>query len=413
VSGEALQPTTETVVARLNRLSALATAVCTTVVLVAMTYLSQSHVNEVSDLPEYALAGILFLEGRGAELYDVRQISAAREQMFPEVRHREFGFLGPPPSLPIMAPLALCPWPILTVLWILILSASAVGSYVICLRLFGSFGFIGNLFWWSGLMLSGPLFEALHIGQMSPLFLFALTAWAKAMRSGMVVPAAFALAFFVLKPHLAVPLGLFLLGAGRYRAVTVTCAIVAALGLIALAVDGPSVYVAYAKLMSELGSNTAPIQPELCATVLGQLMRMPGMDNTQAELVARLVAVFAWIGCFLWGRVMKQSPGWLDAGLIVVVPLTLVTSLHSHFYDVLLLLPSLMACFRTKWAGSSPLVLRVAIVIGLALFTIPIYALIHYQYLLKGGVINPYFLALFAYAIWVAAAAWKFREDFR
>src|SRR5262249_54427912 len=160
-------------------------------------------------VPEYLLAARLFVAGQGAQLYKPEQLRAIRKQMFPEMRERGFGVLNPPPALPILAPLAPLPLSVMKVVWPCLLAASAIGRYFACLKVYGSFGYVGNLSWWMGLVLCGPLAESLRIGQMAPLFLLALVIWAWALKQGKTLPAAVALAFFVLKPQLAIPLGLF------------------------------------------------------------------------------------------------------------------------------------------------------------------------------------------------------------
>jgi hypothetical protein len=76
------------------------------------------------------------------------------------------------------------------------------------------------------------------------------------------------------------------------------------------------------------------------------------------------------------------------------MPLGLISALHSHLYDLLLLTPIVVLL-----AKNFAKIQRVRSLAYLAClsgipFLVPIYASIHYDYLLKGAKINPLFLSL-------------------
>jgi hypothetical protein len=81
------------------------------------------------------------------------------------------------------------------------------------------------------------------------------------------------------------------------------------------------------------------------------------------------------------------------------MPLGLVTSLHCHDYDLLLLVPSAVALLKSSAARKLPAWTKLAGIAALPLFLQPVYTYIHYDGLLKGMRINPLFIVLLIFAV--------------
>jgi hypothetical protein len=121
---------------------------------------------------------------------------------------------------------------------------------------------------------------------------------------------------------------------------------------------------------------------------------------TAAACLAALVVIF------LQGRRWGRGTHWLAIGLLVAMPLGLLTSLHCHDYDLVLMIPSLVAYLKSGSTAMTPRWLLVPTVVLVPAFLLPFYADIHYGYLLKGGLINPLFVGLVLYsAVGIQAAA--------
>ncbi|HEY9793503.1 MAG TPA: hypothetical protein V6D22_24095, partial [Candidatus Obscuribacterales bacterium] len=94
------------------------------------------------------------------------------------------------------------------------------------------------------------------------------------------------------------------------------------------------------------------------------------------------------------------------------LPLGLLTSLHCHDYDLLLLLPGMASLTRTVFWRKLSDWTKGAFMIGIAAFVLPFYNDIHYGFLLHGGTINPHFLLLLGFSFAMIISAWNTPHDF-
>jgi hypothetical protein len=87
--------------------------------------------------------------------------------------------------------------------------------------------------------------------------------------------------------------------------------------------------------------------------------------------------------------------------------------MHCHDYDLLLLIPSLVAMTQLKSLPLGRYMPWIAAVAA-ATFLQPFYADIHYGYLLKANPqLNPHFFALLVFALYTAWLAWNPRSGER
>jgi hypothetical protein len=75
-----------------------------------------------------------------------------------------------------------------------------------------------------------------------------------------------------------------------------------------------------------------------------------------------------------------------------------VTSIYCHNYDLLLLVPVVAALISLGFFVRAPLAARVIVFICGFIFLMPVYGRIHYYYLLRGGVWNPFVFALLLFS---------------
>ena len=159
----------------------------------------------------------------------------------------------------------------------------------------------------------------------------------------------------------------------------------------------------YSMILSPLSAKF--MQAEIGPNFRGQLLRL-FPDSAQAVMVVSLVILLsAALLIFLATRRWRNANNWLEMGTLLSMPLGLLTSLHCHDYDLILLTPSIVVLckYRQKFETFKWLLVPCALV-G-ASFVLPIYLEIHYAYLLRGAVFNPYFFGLLIFAISVFVLA--------
>jgi hypothetical protein len=143
------------------------------------------------------------------------------------------------------------------------------------------------------------------------------------------------------------------------------------------------------------------MQPELTPTLRGQLLRLELLPSMQAiphmgTLITVTTVLFYAAACgfsFWLARRSRKLDKALELGVLATIPLTVVTSFHCHSYDLLLLVPTILMLFTDRPVTTSPF-LKLAIMAVGAIFVVPFCIYLHYDYLLKGGIANPWFAAL-------------------
>jgi hypothetical protein len=351
-----------------------------------------------SDLPEYYAAVKLIEQGKGQLIYVWDELGKVEHSLFPAMGERIVGLFVPPPAVPLLMPLRWLPADHSFLIWTAVLSFALVLS--LCVLKYGfQMSSVETLMIWSVLSISGPAYEAIRIGQVAPLLLLAFSLTCVLMELGMSGIAALPLTVLFLKPQELLPFVVYLFGCAKYRTIMVLilmAVVMAAASVLLIGVDG---YVNYANLMSFSMQNTQGMQPELSPTVRGQLLRLMPQSHGPITAVSTTVLALSLVLIFFLGRKFKNRRGWLWAGLIGAMPLGLVTSLHCHDYDLILLVPTAIALLKTSTARKLPTWLKLAAIVSLPLFLLPLYTYIHYGGLLNGMRINPLFFVLLIFSV--------------
>jgi hypothetical protein len=394
----------------LKALLGVMAALLSTVVTAPLLFMSYAAFAKINDLPQYYAAAYLVLSGKGAGVYNIAELFAAETHCFAELEKPVALFL-PPPAVPLLIPLAWLPSEYAPLIWtILLVLAVSLSVYLIkrwlCLQPAAA-GWLWSLTW-----LSGPAYEAVRIGQVAPLLLVAQVGGIMLAEADRVVPAGLCFAAFALKPQQIAPLLIYLAGAGRFRILGVVAAAVAVLCALSFFEVGQDGYARYLNMIAD-PAFLVNMQPELNPTIRGQLLRFHDVGNATATGVAAIFMLAAFLYCFLLGRRMGDVKDWLKPAVIAAVPIGLVTSLHMHDYDLVLLLPALAAFVKSRTGRRLPPWAYLIWACAFALFILPFYEPLHYEYLKGGGLINPLFLLLAAWALFVAQLTWRNRHDFQ
>ncbi len=368
---------------------------------------SQEFFDKISDLPEYFVVAKMFTGGQGADVYKVDRVQANRHLYFPSHQERELGILSPPMALPIMAPLAFVPLPILQSTWLLASISAVLASTALLLKAFSPEKFLAHRLIIS-VALFGPVAEALRIGQITPFLLLSLCLCVYYLLKKNDLLAGLFLCAFVIKPQYMLGFGAFMIGARMFKPILASALVFAALTVISLSVLGIVGYEQYIQLLSQMGSPHAVALtiPQITPTIRGQMFLL-GLAPAVISVISCLGVALAIIFSACLGvrslRLQSRREQTL-VGIIGVIPLSLLSAPLCHTYDLTLLIPSVMALIFSTPIKQSP-VLRSFVIGSLAIFATPILQIIHY-----GGyslIVNPFFVCLAVFSVLSAIVAWK------
>jgi hypothetical protein len=386
-------------------IAAILAAALAPIVPAVLIFQSRLYFGQINDLPEYYASARMMLSGQGAGIYDLALLAAAQHELFPEMGQRVVGLYVPPFSAPLLVPVGLLPAGAAYAVWTSVLVSALVLSVFFLRAAFG-LSVVQTLWLFAVLSLSGPAFESVRIGQLAPLLLLALSGALLALKGDRPLLAGFLLGVLLLKPQQLAPMVAYLLGCRRYRPLIGLVASGIVLVVLSLPLLGPAGYDNYWRLVSGSVEHTFSMQPELNPTARGQLLRIFPEAKGAVTLLAGALSICSLAGIAALGARLRQASWWLEAGLIAAVPLGLVTSLHCHDYDLLLLVPTVAALARSALRLNLPRWLPPAGMLVLAPYLLPFYTIVHNDYLLKaGGILNPMFVSLLATAVTLLAIA--------
>jgi hypothetical protein len=199
----------------------------------------------------------------------------------------------------------------------------------------------------------------------------------------------------------------YLLGAGQIKLVSRVLIMVMGLCILSLAIVGPVAYEQYWMIMTAPSKWSIWMQPELNPTVRGQMLRLFPDSHGLVTGLSLLVSVLTLVAIWYCGRKLARKSDWLNLGIATCMPIGLLTCLHCHDYDLLLLLPAVIASIKTGMAKDWTKWTQGVALVALAPYLLPTYIFIHYDYLLQQGLINPHFCILLIFAMLMFGAAFR------
>jgi len=397
---------------RLNLIVAVSAALLSTSVFLFLLVSSWNFFDQVSDLPQYVITGKMLDAGQGADIYSGSAVGSVRHELFPTIPPRSLVMLSPPPAALLFMPLGLLPASLTKLLWQPFLLLLAVAGILLLKK---TYKLTPNetLWLWAICAFFGPFFEGLKIGQLNSAFLFFLCSSMYLFRSGRDLSAGAVLALFILKPQELITFGFYLLGAGRYRAIGMAVAVVTVLCLIALALIGTTGYESFWQLLQNPEIQKHVMQPELTATVRGQMTRLGLAPNIVSSVSLVCLAAAVAIS-FLWGRLQARSPNWLEAGIVVALPLGLLTAFLVHYYDLVMLIPVGIALIKSPISSRFPPAMVLLSMLALVVVMMPVSTMIHYDLLVSGAwKLNPFMILLTAASVTVTYYCFRYRKDWQ
>ena len=363
---------------------------------------SQGSFGRVSDFPEYYAAARMLVSGAGDQIYKLDDLFGMQHHFFPDMGARGIGFYIPPFSAILLLPLACFP------------AFASYGFYMLfsCLALIAGAIVLGKHFrlektgiiWLiTAIFVTAPAFESLKIAQLAPYLFAALSFFLFWSGRKKDIAAGASLALLLLKPQELLPLVVYLAFARRFKILFVLFAFFIVLVLISLCLFGVTGYCQYFALLKDSAANTQFMQPELSATLRGQLLRFNFPGSSPANLLSSsFLAATLSLTAFVGWRCGSKSY-WQEGLLRLALPLGFVSALHCHDYDLLLLAPFALSLFLSEDGGRLISISRALVLLLLFLLLLPVYVPIHYEWLLREHqIVNPIFVLFFLSSLFSA-----------
>jgi hypothetical protein len=411
----------EQLVSAFNRKQQFALGLVMLLVLAMPTFvlIPGDAVFELTDFPNYYAASNLIWSGHGADIYKHDLVIAREDQLFPRVpKGRDLPVLVPPFSLPLLLPLNIVPPEPARIIWALGQMLAVVVSLMLCATHF-AIPERKLLFLTIAIALCGPFWESMRCAQVAPFLLLSLCLTFTYLQRNKQIDAGIACGVFLFKPHECFHFVLSQLAAFKWRYVLVLGLVFLVAALISLAAVGVDGWSAWEHLMSGLLADPQGTGPQLNPTIRGQLLRVGMGMAPQVILIASATfwLIFSAASLFL-GFKFKSNEKFLDISLVLTIPFSLLTSLHSHNYDLMLLLPAVLALSRigsaTLQSSRSRLIFKIFIAALILPLMLPFYIIIHYGFLVHGFVPNPFFFSLVLFlmtGVIMVARMIQFKEE--
>ncbi len=364
--------------------------------LCTLIYLSIPAFGGISDLPEYYSPAKLVIEGKGADGYTIKGLEEAQHRLYPSMGQRIVPLFVPPQGLALLTPIALFPPEVMRYLWKALL-VGCLGAALFLLKKTFNLGYKQTCYLVAAVTLSDAAYNSLRIDQLAPILLLSYIGAIYCLEKKQDIGAGLWLALFVLKPQQFLPFLAYLAGAKKFKTLIVCGAAFAILSIIAYVQMGTTGITNYMALVSA-PSSLPLMQPELNPTIRGQLLRLfPDAAPTIFTLTSAMYLATIGLGLFV-GWKFRNKENALMLGVLGFIPLALVASMHCHTYDLLLMVPTIILIFNDSlipfgqgW--------KLAVMLGTIVFVLPLSIEIQHNYLLKGGLLNPWFFLLLPLSI--------------
>jgi hypothetical protein len=297
----------------------------------------------------------------------------------------------PPPGLILFAPIALIGLPWAFYLWKIISVLCLIGSVFVLTRTF-KLGYKQVCYLVAGLALSHATFEILRLDQIVSMLLLALSLVLYFLQKKQDTKAGLALILFVVKPQLILPFLVYLVGLRRWSPLAIFVGASGVLTVLSYLLVGEKGFRNYLVLL-KAPESVLFMQPELMPTVRGQLLRL--CPSLSQEILYISIAIFLAVIFCSWfcGADNRKNDKSILWAFLVTIPLSLITSLHCHSYDLILLVPTVIIIFTDAVLVFKER-FKLLVVIGSLPFLIPLAIFIHYFYLLQHGPVNVWFIEL-------------------
>ena len=352
----------------------------------------------VSDFFAYYTQATMLVRNPGCDIYSEQPMMAVAAQLFPELRTHGWYLVGEPPvSLTFLIPVFLLPaaysllmYKIFLVLCISLSVALLVQIFELNERQFQASSI--------AIALSGPLWEATRVTKPGIIVLLAFTLCLLALKSKKPIAAAVCFLPWTFKPQLMVLFIGEMLAARNWKFIISLIAATAALLLVTFPLFGVVNYKEWLEVIRYGTAHPEMNTPFLHPTIRGQMMRFTSTPESIIKVLATLAFVAAQLAGLFLGFRARNKPNQLLI-CVLAMPLSVVCSPYCHNYDLVILIPSIIAFFTLPGLKTLPQATRVCIYVVVSLcllvFEMPIYNRIFYDFIQHPILtVSPLFCAL-------------------
>jgi hypothetical protein len=364
-----------------------------------------------TDFFSYYTQAKLIIEQPCQDIYDPDKLIRRARELYPPLNSHGPYYVGEPPlSLTLLLPAGFLPKDFALIVCKGILVILTGISMALLAVIFEQ---TERQFIWSTVAVaaSGPFWEATRVTKPGLVVLFGLTLCLWYLRNNKQLKGALCMLPWTFRPQLLLMFFAGLFGARQLRflawvAVTSVCLFVLTLPLFGL--DNYKSWQKYLSYMSWHHDITAPF---LHPTIRGQLMRFTEVPANVVSLVWPFTFGASLLLAVYLGDRFKRSARWLQL-CTACMPLGVVAGPYCHNYDLVLLIPSVVAFFKLPVMAALTKRFRITCfsLVGLSLlcFEMPIYSLIHYTYLQRNiWIISPLFISLLLLSVIFVYVAWR------
>lgn len=302
------------------------------------------------DFDVFYLAGHLTLHGQGASAYDPTTFRAA------EIADSRGGVTGlipwayPPQFEMVVAALALLPkW-----LAYFVFEGGGLALLLVLLRRISGSRFAEVL------VASAPLLEATLVGGQNGVMTASLTAWFVIASLSNRRSAGLPLGLMILKPHLAIGLGLYALARRQWSVIALALSVVAASIILATLVLSPSIWSAFRIGIEESSRGLRVNQfPDVCLISAYAALRSMGA-SFEAAMAGQVVSAVVAAGMVFYA-VLRRLGVRVELGISCMA--TLAFSPYAFIYDMAVFCVGIALLWPVFATGVSTL--RVKLILGL------------------------------------------------
>ena len=326
-----------------------------------------------TDFSAFYVGAVLLRDGQGAHLYDATSQVQVRQQIGGNYWAGPLPFVYPPSAAIVVMPLTTLPLGAADRIWSLIQLGLVAAAAVVVGRKApwphpsrrdlpagtGWGGGIGRsavaasvLAAIAGIGTAIMLLEGQPTGILALGLALAYVAWTSGHNG--LAALSISVAFFALKPHLAIGLVIYMLALHNRRALLGLASGAMAVVALSLAVAGPAGVIGFLTAPG-LSSQVSALQTMLGFTGLAGSQFGPG---ALTDIVAGLLSLAAVAGCWFAGRHARRHPTSIEVPLAVAAVLSLLLAPHLLVHDLVILAPVVVWCLaaaarsdvrRTSW----------------------------------------------------------------
>ncbi len=344
-----------------------------------------------SDFPAYYSAAKLIAQHRSADVYkpDLVKQEAKKHFWIPD---RVVFVAEPPYAMPLVTPLSfLSPRIAHNLCTFVAIAAIAVSLLILAdvLTLTNR----GTLLLMCLVAISGPFVECIRHNKPTPFLLLGFCLCLFWLKRANNYNAAAASLLCLIKPHEFFSFFGFLFGARKYSVLCFSAALTSLIACLSMSVFGLDAWTNYLGVLSDVSHHPEIVGIQVMPTLKGQLYRLH-VNESFANQISFVFFFLSVLGSYLIARRFREDRRYWKVGATIGSLLGFIFLTHAHGYDLILVIPAVAVIIeQARIHGNRSLLLAAWSTV--AAFSLPLYILIHYVYMVAyDSVLNVHFALL-------------------